>query len=271
MPYSPMELVEAFLKTGELDDALDAIDQHLSDHPHDDDAHRLRVQIQMRRLDDSALAPLLDQLDQLSAPTARDYQTRSVILERSGHLSEACDAMREAHQLVPDNQRLSERLLDLLMQMQDYEEALALIHAQNRSWRWLEREGDVLVLMQDDLQATARYGLALAQLDNLKASMREDYLHALMARMMLARAHAYRRLGHTQVAREHYQASASILGNDASISFNLGLLAHIEGKHQEARAICQQALDDAPPALRASMREALETPPFADLKQQLRL
>ncbi|MBZ0278924.1 MAG: tetratricopeptide repeat protein, partial [Anaerolineae bacterium] len=45
MGYSPMQLAEAFIKTGELTDALDALNQQLETVPQDDYARRLRSQV----------------------------------------------------------------------------------------------------------------------------------------------------------------------------------------------------------------------------------
>ena len=45
MTYTPLELVVAFIQTGELADALGAIDQHLQDQPADDRVRRWRLKI----------------------------------------------------------------------------------------------------------------------------------------------------------------------------------------------------------------------------------
>ncbi|MEO1163713.1 MAG: tetratricopeptide repeat protein, partial [Chloroflexota bacterium] len=47
MAYTPMQLAETFLKTGELEDALDALNQQLEAEPADEEARRLRVQVLM--------------------------------------------------------------------------------------------------------------------------------------------------------------------------------------------------------------------------------
>ena len=44
--YNPITLADAFIQAGELDDALDALNQHLEANPSDDDARR--VDIDMR-------------------------------------------------------------------------------------------------------------------------------------------------------------------------------------------------------------------------------
>jgi len=272
MPYSPMELAEAFLKTGELDDALEAINQQLEDNPADDEARRLRIQIQMRLLPPAQYSNLHDDFDALAKKTVDDWQLKSVIAERAGDLNAAIAAIHEARKLSPENERLSERLLDLLLASESYDDALTLVRAQEQSWRWLEREGDVLVLQGNDMLATARYGLVLSHLSDFEGKMQADYLQALKTRVMLARAHAYRRLGHTDTAKEHYLAAKEFFGEDVTIQFNLGLIAEMEGNHDEALKLCKDALSKASQALKDNMAESLDADAiFETLKLELGL
>ncbi len=270
MSYSPMELAEAFLKTGELDDALDAVNQQLEQRPEDDEARRLLIQIRMRLLPQQDLAQTIAEFDKLGKLSATDWQTKSVIFERIGDLASAISAIQSARQLAPDDERLTERLLDLLLGDENYEEALNLVRSQVLSWQWLEREGDVLVLVGEDTLATARYGLVLAHLEAFEGTMREDYLQALKVRVILARAHAYRRLDHLDTAKELYHSAVSILGDDVSVQFNLGLIAEMEGDPDKAETICKQALELASQGLKEEMLLALdEDSRFTSLKQRL--
>lgn len=268
MSYTAMELAEVFLKTGELDDALDALNQQLTDHPDDDNARRLRVQTNMRRFDKENLGSILDDLQLLGEKTDEDYQTESIIHQKIGNIAKAIQAIEQAMEIAPQ-ERFTERLLDLLLITQDFERALDLIQQQDKTWRWLEREGDVLVLLGNDILATARYGLVLSHLSE-QSSISADYLQALKLRVVLARAHAYRRLEHTDLAREHYEIACNILGDDVSIDFNLGLLAEMDGERQQAIQLCQSALNTAPEILRQSMIDSLmNTIQFSQLKESL--
>lgn len=270
MSYSAMELAEAFLKTGELDDALDAIKQQLDESPGDDEARRLHIQIQMRLLPQQELPQLLSEFEKLNEKQVSDWQTKSIIFERSGQFAEAISAMQSALQLVSEDERLTERLLDLLLGAESYDDALELVREQEKNWRWLEREGDVLVLIGDDMLATARYGLVLAHLEELEGVLREDYLQALRVRVMLARAHAYRRLEHLDIAKELYHASQSIMGQDITIQFNLGLIAEMEGDSETAQSLCWGALEKASSGLKTAMIAGLsEDSRFESLKQAL--
>jgi tetratricopeptide (TPR) repeat protein len=257
MPYSPMQLAESFIKTGELTDALDALNQQLEQQPQDDEARRLRIDVLLRLAEADYLQAALADINALAEITAADYQRESVLYERLRDTARAIDSMHKAHQLAPADERLSERLLNLLMNHKQYAAALELVREQDKSWRWLQYEGDVLVLMGDDTLATARYGLVLAQLETFEGVMRADYLQGIKARVLLVRAHAYRRLEQIETAREHYQAAQLLLLKDPTISFNLGLLEALSGNIEKAIEQCQAALAHAPQILQDEMRESI--------------
>ena len=257
MPYSPMQLAESFIRTGELTDALDALNQQLEQQPQDDEARRLRIDVLLRLTETDYLQQALTDINALSTITAADYQRESVLHERLGDMAKALESMQKAHELTPDDERLSERLLNLLMSQKQYAAALELVYEQAKSWRWLQYEGDVLALTGDDTLATARYGLVLAQLDELEGVMRADYLQGMKARVLLARAHAYRRLQQIDTAREHYQAAQLLLPKDPTISFNLGLLDALSGDLEKAVTQCRAALANAPKMLQGEMHESI--------------
>lgn len=254
MPYTPLELANAFIKTGELHDALEALDAHLEAAPHDAEARRLRANVRLR-LDQ--LAPARTDLEALPEQTADDHLKLSVIHERSHDPDGAIAAMQRARTLAPADERLTERLITLYIQQDRLDEALDLVRQQPRTWRWLQWEGDILAQRGADELATARYGLVLAQLEPLAAAMERGYHNSLKARVLLARAHAYRRLGQPDISAEHYEAAQALLPDDPTIAFNLGILGVMRGEVAGGIARCQQALDDAPPALRDAMRDSL--------------
>lgn len=255
MPYTAMQLAEAFLKTGELDDALEALNQQLQEQANDDDARRLRIQILMRR---DNLNTALSDLEAIQNKTANDYLSQSIILERGDNVSAAITAIQEARHLDENSERLIERYLYLLIKAKDYQSALELIQQQERTWQWLEREGDVFVLLGDDVLATARYGLVLSQLSDFENSMSKEYLQALKLRVILARANAYHRLEQLDTAEEHYLAAQNILPDDASISFNLGLLAFLRGNETQALEQCKIALSQLSSTMHDNMLNAIK-------------
>lgn len=265
MTYTPMQLALAFIKTGELTDAIDALDQQLHNLPQDQTARRLRAQVLQRlgRYDEA-----LDDLNDLLEPNADDEQQRSILFERMGALHAATQAMHAARALSPGDERMAERLLDLHLAQNQLDEALALVRAQPRSWRWLQHEGDVLVLQGNDAVAIARYGLVLAHLEDAFAT-EDAYVQGIRARVLLARAHAYRRTEHYALAQEHYAAAQALVPADPTIAFYRGVVRWLQGETDAGRAQCQSALADAPQALRKEMLSALDDTKLTNLRQTL--
>lgn len=267
MAYSPIQLAAAFIQTGELQDALFALDQQLDQHPNDDEAHRLRAAVLLRMGDAISLHAALSALEQITAPTQADVIQQAVILEQRGDLAGALSVLER---LSLDDERLAERRVRLLLQARDFDQALALVRQQPHSWRWLQWEGDVLVQLGDDRTATARYGLALAQLEALHDSAVDRYLGPVWARLLLARAHAYRRLDEADRAAEHYAAATQLIPNDPALPFYKGLLLAHQGDLDGALALCRTAWQHSPEALRAEMWHELDSDPrYQPLAQQL--
>ena len=257
MSYTPLELAVAFIQTGELDDALDALNQHLAQQPQDDRARRWRLQI-LRQLNGDSQQALAD-LEQLATPTATDFTQVALLLDNVNDSDAALNLLADAHARWPHETRLIEVYLRLLLEHDHIDIALPIARAQPTAWRWLEWEGDLLASQGDDITATARYGLALAQLDAGFDTDSIAYLVPIKARLLLARAHAYRRLGHYDLAVQHYTEAEALMPTDPLIPFNRGLVAYLEGDQASAIAICQSALSAANPALRAQMMAALQS------------
>ncbi len=258
MAYTPMQLADAFIQTGELPDALDALNQHLQETPDDADALRLRIAVRLRLGDEEHLLAALVDAEAIPQKSADDYQQISVIQQRLGNLGAAEDAMRAALGLAPGDLRLTERLVDLLQRQGELHAALEEVREQERSWKWLEREADLLAQQGNHMMATARYGLALAQLSEYEGQMRPDYLQALQARMLLARAESYRHVGQYDVSRKHYEEAQKLLPEDPAITFNLGILTALSGEFAAGVAQCREALASAPDTMREEMLTSLK-------------
>jgi len=253
LSYSPLQLAEAFIQTGELHDALEALDQQIDAHPGDERARRWRAAVLLRLRDEDRLRQAEDDLRGLTAPTARDHVQRSIILEVLGDLEGAVAAMQSARDSQPEDERLAERTLQLLMAQGKLDEAQRLIETRPRTWRWLQWAGDLLVLSGNDIVAIARYGLALAQLENKTDSIENRHLGALRARLLLARADAYRRLEMIEQAEMDYVAAGNLMPDDPMITFKRGLLASLQGDRQRAADLCREALHNANQTLHAMM------------------
>jgi tetratricopeptide (TPR) repeat protein len=262
MPYTPMQLAEAFLKTGEIQDALEALNQELSASPDNEEARRLRIQVLSTLAGEANLHQALADFASLSQPSAQDYQRLSILQERLADTPAATVSIAKARELAPADERLTERHLDLLLAQKDYQAALSLVRQQASAWRWLEHEGDILALLGDDTTAAARYGTVLNQLEQFEGVMRLDYLQALKARVLLARAHSHRRLAQSDMAQQDYQTAQALLPKDPTIAFNLGLLELQRGDKNAALKQCQDALASASETLKNEMLNSLDNEDF---------
>ena len=93
------------IRTGELADALDALNPHLEANPSDATALRLRAAVLMRLPgEDYARAALAD-IDKLDAKTADDYVQQSIIMQMGlGDWSQAVKSTEQAYQLAPNDE-----------------------------------------------------------------------------------------------------------------------------------------------------------------------
>ena len=255
MTYHPLELAAAFIQTGELDDALVALNQHLDENPADDDARRMRIKVLQHLGDEAGLRAAQDDFARLPTHTLNDVISYSLLLEQSGDHDGALATIAQGYRRWPANERIIERYLQLLARANDTETALSIVRQQPRTWRWWQWEGDILAMQGDDTTATARYGLALASLDNMLGD--DPYAAPVKASILLARAHAYRRLQHFQQADDHYAAAAQLVPNDPTITFARGLLRFLQGEMAVAAETCRSALAEATPALYKQMLDEL--------------
>jgi tetratricopeptide (TPR) repeat protein len=264
-----MQLAEALIQTGELNDALDALNQQLEMASDDDSARRLRIGVLLRLAGDSDFRVALADFDNLAKISAEDEVQRSIILEKLRDLEGALQAMIQALALKPDDARLVERSLHLLIAQDKIGAALELVRTQPRIWRWLQWEGDLLVMSGDDIVATARYGLALAQI-NERYTGEDHFITPIRARLLLARGDAYRRLGDLNQAEKHYIAAGKLIPTDPTIPFNRGLIAMQRGSLPNALKFCREGLEQASTLLRAEMEKALHSDEqYAELTREL--
>jgi tetratricopeptide (TPR) repeat protein len=264
MPYSLLDVAAAFLQAGELNDALDALSQHLAQQPQDDGARRMRIGV-CKHLGGAHLDTALADFEHLNSPEPEDSIQQSALLEQAGRPDDAPGLLARAHIQWPEHERLTERYLHLLLAQGRAEDALAVVRGQPRVWRWLQWEGDALAALGEDTLATARYGLALAQLDDQITPDNRRYFAPIQARLLLARAGAYRRLGMFDQAEDHYAAAGRMMPDDPAIRFNQGLLAWLRGDSEQALNLCRAALDSASEGLRAHLLADLDADPGMNL------
>ncbi|MEO8609718.1 MAG: hypothetical protein ABI690_17630 [Chloroflexota bacterium] len=289
MPYTPLQLAEASIQTGELQDALDALNQHLDANPSDDDARRMRIQVLMRMSDNANLRLALDDLNHLATPTLDDVVQKSIIYERLGDLSLALEEITSIWSLNSADDRLTERYLRLLVVRGEIGKAIVMGGLLPRTWRWLQWRGDIYALAEMPEAAIQQYSEALIHLAEQFNLDIDQWGRAIQARLLLARADAYiqlskflnqtepalddlsgesvrykfiRAAGHsiesTLVnADVDYLAAQSIIPTDPMIPFKRGLLVALQGDESQAENLCRAAWSDANDLLRNEMRMAL--------------
>ena len=241
--YTPMELANAFIRTGELNDALEALNDQLTQNPDDTEAKRLRAAVRLRIGDAIALAEAHADLESLLDKTTGDYTQLSLLAERQNDLSTAIQAMEEACQLAPQDARLYERLVGLYMKQGDYAAALARVRQQPADWRWGQWEGDICVKMGDYAGALEAYHRVVQQLDERFDARANQVVGAIRTRVLMSCGFACRRSGRYDLAELLYDDAEAYYPDETAIPFNRGLIKALRGDLDTAERLCRTALD----------------------------
>lgn len=268
-PYTPMQLAEAFIDAGELDDALDALNQQLTAQPNDEHARRLRAQVLLRTGTAQALEDALSDLTSIQQ-TPHDHLTRSTLHERRGALQDALAAAQTAQALTSDDRlraRALERVLDLMRKQGQLEQALEIALEND----WVQWAADAAVDLNNDRRAVDYYTQALDRIERLFDVTSDNIAANIKARVLLKRGGAHHRMGNYPLAAADYTTAQGIIPDDPMIPFNLGVLAAYQGDEARALSTLRAALAAAPPTLRQHMTNELQDDPrLADLWQQLK-
>jgi tetratricopeptide (TPR) repeat protein len=245
--YSPIELAEAFIRTGELADALDALNPHLEANPSDETALRLRAAVLMRLPgEDHARAALAD-LDKLSVKTVDDYIQQSIIMQMGlGDWSQAVSATEQAHQLAPNDERISERLLMLYEQVSELGKAQALIATLPQTWRWLQLAGDLAQKAQQFDAAIEDYNKAAALIESKMDTIHNPIAQNILGMVVGSRAAAQLAAGRLPAAEFDYRAASDAFPSDLSYSLMVGITLALQDKLDEAVMLCRSVLEDEP-------------------------
>ncbi|MBC8100420.1 MAG: hypothetical protein H7Y11_13330, partial [Armatimonadetes bacterium] len=164
MAYTPMELATVFIQTGELSDALAALDEQLAAQPFDDSARRLRAATRLRLRDAVSLQAALADYAALTTPTPDDQVQRSIVHEQLGDVPAAIAAMDDVLVMQPSVERWLERQVTLLQKHGDFASALAIVDTQPHTWRWEQWRGDLQAGARQLATAIVAYTDALALL-----------------------------------------------------------------------------------------------------------
>ncbi len=225
---SALELVEAFISAGEIEDACGVLDQHLQTFPHDADAHRLRAELLLHLPDRTRnLQDALRDLDALPQVTPADLLLRAQVLSALGDAEGEFAAVEQAWQMDHDL-RTADLLLQLLYRQGETDRALALLAGLPKTWRWLCWSADFYVQAGEDAVAEAHYCSALDDLAQSETNAIRDLQRAVL---LLKRADVYHRLERWMDADADYRAAAMIIPNDAAITMlRAQLAAERDGK-----------------------------------------
>jgi tetratricopeptide (TPR) repeat protein len=190
MPYTPLELANAFVQAGELDDARAALTTHLEAAPEEDDARRLRASV-LWRLGDAQAA--LDDLAHLARLTPDDYHLKLNAVAKAHDDAAARDTGEAALAAYPGDERLAEHVVHLLIAAGDDAQAAAVVATMPRSWRWLETGGRLAALRGDYAEAVRLFDAALLDLE-AKMNPAQPLAAQLRAQLEAARAAAQNRI-----------------------------------------------------------------------------
>jgi tetratricopeptide (TPR) repeat protein len=258
--YNPITLADAFIQAGELDDALDALNQHLEANPSDDDARRVKIQVLMRMNSKECLEAAIENIDLLMNHTADDYLQQSVIFEKLGESAHSVAATLHAWILRPNDVNIWERNIRQIWNENDADEMefflARLPQKWQDSWRWLCWHAEAALLKEDFNKAAKHFSEALIHL-NTSTNVHDPFVQNSKAQILLKRADAYHRLQSLPDAAADYAAAEQIIPNDPMIPFNRGLIALLQGDPQRGIELCQHAYISAPAALRDEMHKAL--------------
>lgn len=258
-----LERAEAFLRAGELDEALAALDEHLQTHPDDADARRLRIDMLIRLPGRAHEA--IEALNALPDHTIDDYVARYGALLPL-RLPGVDDLLIQAYGRFSAPPALAELVLDVLRRRGASDQALELLADLPKTPHWLAWSGEFHALNGDYRVAAAHFCSALDALGENK----DPLVQLQRATLLLKRADAYRRLKQYADADADYLAAEAIIPDDPMIAFNRGLLIYEQGNLRRALPLCRDALDHAPDALRDLMRHTLlDEPRYRTLAQAL--
>jgi tetratricopeptide (TPR) repeat protein len=203
MQYSTIQIAEACLQAGELNEALAVLDSHLGEHPADDEARRLRANVRLRQSEPESIRAALDDFSRVSAPTSADWLACSVAAERLGDLPDAIRAVEQARALQPEDDRLTERLVTLHLRASQVEAARGILASVPRRWYWLRLAGDVEAAAGDHFEAIRLYRDAMQDFDSHHPAP-NPFLQALYAEIVARRAAQYAEAGITEAADLDY-------------------------------------------------------------------
>jgi len=219
MAYTPLQLAEAFIQTGEVQDALDALNQHLDANPADDAARRLRAQVLMRLRDEDSLRAALADLEQISNKTASDYLTKVIVLEQLHDFEAALNTAADLHRQFPADEQIAERCFWLLMGQRHFAAAAQLLSVMPLTSDWLSKAGHLATEDGHEDQAPGYFTQALDHLAQEFDLASDAFAKPIHANLLVSRAQAYANLSRFPEADNDYKAAQAVMPDDPLIPF----------------------------------------------------
>jgi len=258
MSCTPLQLAEAFIQYGELNDTLQALSIHLEANPADDAARRLRAAVAIRMREEAHFRLAVSDLNQISEPTPDDDVNRAIALEYLADLDGAMLAVERARAARPQDERIAERYFFMLLARRRFAEAQSLLETMPRTWDWLQKAGDLASEADGPEQAIALYSQALDHLDTQFDASVDAFARPLKANLLASRAHTYAAAGQFPEADADYTAAEALMPDDAMLAFWHSFIAADLGDHARAVDLCRAAYEKAGEGWRAQMVETLK-------------
>lgn len=268
MEYTQLELAEAFLHAGELDDALDALNNHLASSPTDENARRTRAQVLTRigvsRDEPHQLNAALADLNAIQSPSTEDITRRVNVLLQLGDKEAAYRLLIEtwANKAHTKDPRILELLLESLYQRAESAYAIEILFDQPKTSRWLRWTGDFHALKGDHRVALEYFCSALDQLEESTQDanpISEGFINNLRGQLILRRAEVHTKLALYEEAEVDYTEAGTLIPSDPMISFLRGIAIYHQGTRlEEAVTLCKNALNSTTSeTIRAEMHTLL--------------
>jgi tetratricopeptide (TPR) repeat protein len=265
MAYTPLQLAEVFIQAGELNDAVDALTQHLDSNPDDDSARRLRAQVYLRLRSEAHYRAALADLDLLIAPTPDDDVTRAIALEYLQFLAKTLDdldgamqAIERAREARPGDERIAERYFYMLMARARWDEARSLLDTMPRTWDWLQKAGDLASESEGETQAIQYYTQAIEHLETQFDTSADRFAQSIKSHILANRAQMYATLGQFTEADMDYLAAETLTPDDPTLVFWHSFVVAELGDELRALTLCRTALEHAGESWRVQMIETLK-------------
>jgi tetratricopeptide (TPR) repeat protein len=228
MLYLVWELVDAFIQTGELTDALDVLNQHLNDNPHDAKALEMRGQINLRfgNLEDAIV-----DFRAIHHPTPDQTIHHAVALKRLGMFGLGLDVLNDAlgmweGEQTADYHRLVDCFVDIAIAQGDDEN---LKRALDCLAKVTQPSVYVFIRQAELARLLGEYQVAIVYfsdgIDALSPQISPNhYLAPMVSSWLCARAGCYQSLGDGASAIADYLLAEKLMPDDRSIVMNRALL-----------------------------------------------